>query len=172
MNPLSKNGNWLDTIKMSIPDHQGILEQNLDLVMTQHTLTEIEAHGCALAAATAVGNGELAFEIAMNGPLFGQDERQLISQIVVSLQADLVYKNYLEASNIAGLTNPASKLIKLETSLESKGAVYALAAALVLGSNAAFVIMELLHEQGYTDQQIQDITNIAAVVSAFTKVVI
>lgn len=74
--------NWIDTVKVSLPEHMQDLQNNLSLCMNPAFLTEREAHACALAAAIASGNGELAFEISMNSPLFGDPIREIVAQAV------------------------------------------------------------------------------------------
>jgi hypothetical protein len=176
MNPLSKNGNWIDAVKMSLPEHVGHLERNLTLTMTQHGLDEIDAHCCALAAAIAAGNGELAFEISMNGPLFGRPERELVTQAVVSMSIDNVYLAYLDAVDIAEYNSPKAHTLEvfepIMTDETGKAAAYAFAAAIALKHSRTFALVELLKERNYSREQVQDIANIAAVVSSINKVVI
>jgi hypothetical protein len=143
--------------------------------MTQHDLDEIDAHACALAAAIASGNAELAFEISMNGPLFGREERELVSQAVVSISIDTVYLEYLDATYKASVSNPPHKLEIFEPIMSDatgKAAVYAFAAAIVLQQSRAFALVELVKNRNYTDEQIQDIANIAAVVASINKAAI
>jgi alkylhydroperoxidase family enzyme len=170
------NGTWVDVVKTSIPEHLSYLERNFEIAMTQHGLDEIDAHGCALAAAIASGNGELAFEISMNGPLFGRDERELVSQAVVSMSIDSVYLSYLDASDIAEYNSPKPHPLEIfepiMTDETGKTAVYAFAAAIVLKQNRAFALVDLLKSRNYTREQIQDIATIAAVVSSINKVII
>lgn len=176
MNPLSKNGNWIDAVKMSLPEHVGHLERNLTIVMTQHGLDEIDAHCCALAAAIVAGNGELAFEISMNGPLFGRSERELVTQAVVSMSIDNVYLAYLDAVDIAEYNSPKAHSLEvfdpIMTDETGKAAAYAFAAAVALKHSRTFALVELLKERNYSREQVQDIANIAAVVSSINKVVI
>jgi hypothetical protein len=176
MNPLSKNGNWIDAVKMSLPEHVGHLERNLTIVMTQHGLDEIDAHCCALAAAIVAGNGELAFEISMNGPLFGRSERELVTQAVVSMSIDNVYLAYLDAVDIAEYNSPKAHSLEvfepIMTDETGKAAAYAFAAAIALKHSRTFALVELLKERNYSREQVQDIANIAAVVSSINKVVI
>lgn len=176
MNPLSQNGNWIDAVKMSLPEHVSHLERNLDIAMTTHGLDEIDAHCCALAAAIAAGNGELAFEISMNGPLFGLPEREIVTQAVVSMMIDSVYLEYLAAVDIAEYNSPKSHSLEvfepIMTDETGKAAVYAFAAAIVLKHSRTFALVELLKGRNYTREQVQDIANIAAVVSSINKVVI
>jgi alkylhydroperoxidase family enzyme len=170
------NGTWVDVVKTSIPEHLSHLERNFEIVMTQHGLDEIDAHGCALAAAIASGNGELAFEISMNGPLFGKDERELVAQSVVSMSIDNVYLEYLDAVDIADYNSPGSHSLEIfepiTTDETGKAAMYAFAAAIVLKHSRSFALVELLKDRKFTREQIQDIANIAAVVSSINKAII
>lgn len=176
MNPLSKNGNWIDAVKMSLPSHVSHLERNIDIAMNTHGLDEIDAHCAALAAAIAAGNGELAFEISMNGPLFGRSERELVTQAVVSMSIDTVYLAYLDAVDIAEYNSPKSHSLEvfepIMTDETGKAAVYAFSAAIVLNHSRTFALAELLKERNYSREQVQDIANIAAVISSINKVVI
>jgi alkylhydroperoxidase family enzyme len=176
MNLLSKNGNWIDAVKMSLPEHVGHLERNLDIVMTQHGLDEIDAHCCALAAAIAAGNGELAFEISVNGPLFGCSERELVTQAVVSMTIDSVYLDYLTAVDIAEYSSPKSYALEvvepIMTDETGKAAAYAFAAAITLKHSRTFALVELLKEKNYSREQVQDIANIASVIASINKIVI
>jgi alkylhydroperoxidase family enzyme len=176
MNSLSQNGNWIDAVKISLPSHVSHLERNLNIAMTQHGLDEIDAHCCALAAAIASGNGELAFEISMNGPLFGRPERELVTQAVVSMSIDTVYLEYLAAVDITEYNSPKSHSLEvfepIMTDETGKAAVYAFAAAIVLKHSRTFALVELLKERNYSSEQVQDIANIAAVISSINKVVI
>ena len=167
------NGSWVESVKLSLPEHAKFLESSLDIAMNQNTLNEIDAHCCALAAAISSGNGELAFEISVNGPLFGNDVREQVTQNVISLSMDRVYAEYIEATFKAGVSNPPYKLTKLDAEIETSGALYAFAAALVLGnSRLSFLLAELLKDNGYTPEQLQDVANIAMVVSTINKVII
>ena len=144
--------------------------------MTTHSLDEIDAHCAALAAAIAAGNGELAFEISMNGPLFGRSERELVTQAVVSMSIDTVYLAYLDAVDIAEYNSPKPHSLEvfepIMTDETGKAAVYAFAAAIVLKHSRTFALAELLKERNYSREQVQDIANIAAVISSINKVVI
>ena len=170
------NGTWVDIVKTSIPEHLSHLERNFEIVMTHHGLDEIDAHACALAAAIASGNGELAFEISMNGPLFGRAERELVAQAVVSMSIDTVYLSYLDAVDIALYNSPKSHSLEIfepiMTDETGKAAAYAFAAAIVLKHSRTFALVELLEKRKFSREQVQDIANIAAVVASINKAVI
>jgi hypothetical protein len=169
-------GTWVDAVKASLPEHLSQLERKFEIAMTQHGLDEIDAHACALAAATASGNGELAFEISMNGPLFGKDERELVAQLVANMSIDDVYLSYLDAVDIAEYTSHRSHSLESLESIRNdetgKAAMYAFAVAIVLKHSRSFVLIELLKERKFTREQIHDIANIAAVVASINKAII
>ena len=104
--------NWIDTVKLSLPEHATDLAENLSVVMTKYpdSLSEIDAHACALAAAMASGNGELAFEISMNSPLFGNNIRELVAQAVIFEAGNISHDAFLRAANDEGLTIGPSAL--------------------------------------------------------------
>jgi hypothetical protein len=175
MNPSFNNGTWVDAVKLSMPEHVSDLEKNLEIVMTKHGLNEIEAHGVALAAAIASGNGELAFEISMNGPLFGSDDRQLAIKSVVAQSINSTYATYSRAaSRLEYQTLPTNmETSPLSADEETKYELYSMAAALVFRYEwIVWNYMEILKSKGYTDEQLRDITDIVCVVSAINKVVI
>lgn len=175
MNPLSQNGNWVDSVKLSMPEHVSDLEKNLELVMTKHGLDEVEAHGVALAAAIASGNGELAFEISMNGPLFGSDDRQLVVKSVVAQNINSTFATFSRAaSRLEYQTIPSNiQSNPLTKEEETKYELYSLASALVFRYEwIAWNYMEILKTKGYTDEQLRDVADIVCIVSAINKVVI
>jgi hypothetical protein len=48
--------------------------------------------------------------------------------------------------------------------------MYAFAAAIVLQHSRAFALVEMIKSKDYTDAQVQDIANIAAVIASIIKV--
>lgn len=175
MNPNFNNGNWVNSVKMSMPEHVSDLEKNLELVMTNNSLNEMDAHAVALAAAIASGNGELAFEISMNSPLFGSDDRQLVIRSVVAQSINSTFATYTRAASRLEYevlsTNMETQ--NLSTEEKTKYALYSMAAGLVFRYEwIVWNYMEVLKEEGYTDEQLRDITDIVCVVSAINKVVI
>ncbi len=55
---------WVDTLKEALPDYAKDTKLNLDAVIKRSSIPEVEANGCALAAAMATGNGKLLTWIA------------------------------------------------------------------------------------------------------------
>ena len=50
---------WVDTIKDTLPEYAKDTKLNLDAVLLRSSLDPVVAHGCAVAAAMATGNGKL-----------------------------------------------------------------------------------------------------------------
>jgi alkylhydroperoxidase family enzyme len=92
------------------------------------------------------------------------------------MSIDTVYLAYLDAVDIAEYNSPKSHSLEvfepIMTDETGKAAVYAFAAAIVLKHSRTFALAELLKERNYSREQVQDIANIAAVISSINKVVI
>lgn len=173
MNIISnKDTDWIDSVKMSLPDHYNVLEENLVSSMKNNTLDNIDAHGCALAAAIASGNMELAYEISVNSVLFGNDIRKSIANIVAGQSIDTIINQYVDSTYKGNANTHKPMLLRDNIENDTRMAIYAYSAALVLGNHRSFVIVEVLKNSGYSDQQIQDIANIAATVSTLSKILI
>ena len=170
------NTNWVETIKMHLPEHMSALEQDLDIAMTQHSLTDEEAHGAALAAAIASGNNELAFEISVNSTLFGSELRALASVAAVDNTKQVIRETYVLATDIADVQSIPYKLTKLDLKPEERKpfAIYSLACGVVYGSKLiTYNYLDYLKSvENMTDQQLDDIVSIAAVVGSIIRVAI
>ncbi len=169
---------WVDEVKNSIPDHAKDIKLNLDAVINRSGLDEVDAHACALAAAIMSNNGELAYEISMNGPLLGTPEREAAKTAAALMAMNNTYYPFVEMTGDeqlkglpAGLrmnayaTNGGVSKVKFE--------MYALAASVV--GKCHFCIKshyELLKKEGMTVQQLQTVGKIAAVVGAINKIAI
>ena len=88
------NRDWVSSFKMSAPAYAGELVKNVETAMTDHVLDTVDAHACALAAALASGNGELAFEISMSKELFGNDIREAVAKAVIFESVNANYSAY------------------------------------------------------------------------------
>jgi hypothetical protein len=153
MNSLLQPSNWVTTVTISLPDYASQLVNRLESVMKDTSLSTVEAHSCALAAALAVGYGELALEISMSDELRGNDIREEVAAAVI----DMTF------SNISG-----DLLIT-----DLKITPYALAVAMVLKDELSIeVIRSGLTEFGYTDEQLKDIAKIAGLIPAIGKCLI
>ena len=96
INPITIGGDWVANVKESIPDHSKDIKLNLDAVINRSGLDLVDAHACALAAAIAAGNGELAFEIQMNGPLMGAEEREAAKSAASLMGQNNVWYPFVE----------------------------------------------------------------------------
>jgi lipoyl-dependent peroxiredoxin subunit D len=168
--------NWLDQVKNSIPDHAKDIKLNLDAVINRSGLDEIDAHACALAAAIMAGNGELAYEISMNGPLMGTPEREAAKTAAALMGMNNVYYPFVEMTgdeNLKGL--PAGLRMQAYAThggvSKKKFEMYALCASIV--GKCHFCVKshyEILKNEGMTVQQLQAVGKIAAVLNAIGKV--
>ena len=169
---------WVDQVKESIPDHAKDIKLNLDAVMNRSGLDEIDAHACALAAAIAAANGDLAFEISMNGPLMGTDEREAAKTAAALMGMNNVYYPFVEMTEDADLKGlpPGLRMNAYATYggvSKKKFEMYALAASIV--GKCQFCVKnhyDLLKKEGMTVTELQMVGKIAAVVAAIGKIVI
>ena len=114
-----------------------------------------------------MSNGGLANEIAMNGPLFGRDERDIAKTAAVSVA---MLDTYYSFANSAVGPSPAITVSYTGTD-HTKFVMYSLAAAVTLKSNYTALYVDQLLFEGVTEQEIQDIAKIAAIISAINKIV-
>jgi alkyl hydroperoxide reductase subunit D len=169
---------WVDQVKESIPDHAKDIKLNLDAVMNRSGLDEVDAHACALAAAIAAGNGDLAFEISMNGPLAGTDEREAAKTAAALMGMNNVYYPFVEMTEDADLKGlpPGLRMNAYATYggvSKKKFEMYALAASVV--GKCQFCVKnhyDLLKKEGMTVTELQMVGKIAAVINAIGKVAI
>jgi alkyl hydroperoxide reductase subunit D len=170
--------NWVDQVKNSIPDHAKDIKLNLDAVINRSGLDEIDAHACALAAAIMAGNGELAFEIGMNGPLMGTPEREAAKTAAALMGMNNVYYPFVEMTGDANLKGlPAGLRMQAYAThggvSKKKFEMYALCASIV--GKCHFCVKshyDILKNEGMTVQQLQAVGKIAAVINAVGKVAI
>jgi len=169
---------WVDQVKESIPDHAKDIKLNLDAVMNRSGLDEVDAHACAFAAAVASGNGDLAFEISMNGPLAGTDEREAAKTAAALMGMNNVYYPFVEMTedpDLKGLP-PGLRMNAYATHggvSKKKFEMYALAASII--GKCQFCIKnhyDLLKKEGMTVTELQMVGKIAAVINAVGKVAI
>jgi alkyl hydroperoxide reductase subunit D len=168
--------NWLEQVKNSIPDHAKDIKLNLDAVINRSGLDEIDAHACALAAAIMAGNGELAFEIGMNGPLMGTPEREAAKTAAALMGMNNVYYPFVEMTGDANLKGlPAGLRMQAYAThggvSKKKFEMYALCASIV--GKCHFCVKshyDILKNEGMNVQQLQAVGKIAAVINAIGKV--
>ena len=167
---------WVDQVKESIPEHAKDIKLNLDAVMNRSGLDEVDAHACAFAAAIAANNGDLAFEISMNGPLAGTDEREAAKTAAALMGMNNVYYPFVEMtedSDLKGLP-PGLRMNAYANHggvSKKKFEMYALAASIV--GKCHFCVKnhyDVLKKEGMTVTELQAVGKIAAVVAAVGKV--
>lgn len=167
---------WVDDVKNSIPDHAKDIKLNLDAVINRGGLDEVDAHACALAAAISAGNGELAYEIGMNGPLMGTPEREAAKTAAALMGMNNVYYPFAEMTgdeNLKGLP-PGLRMQAYATHggvSKKKFEMYALCASIV--GKCHFCVKshyDILKNEGMTVQELQTVGKIAAVINAVGKV--
>ena len=146
-------GNWVTAVTMSLSDYASQMGNRLESAMKDNSLSIVEAHSCALAAALAVGYGELALEISMSSELRGNDIREEVATAVI----DMTF------SNISG-----DRL-----AVDLKITPYALAVATVLQDEYSRIeCYSGLTDLGYTAEQLKDIAKIAGLIPAIGKCLI
>ena len=167
---------WVEQVKDSIPDHSKDIKLNLDSVMNRSGLDEVDAHACAFAAALAAGNGDLAFEISMNGPLMGTDEREAAKTAASLMGMNNIYYPFVEMTedpDLKGLP-PGLRMNAYANHggvSKKKFEMYALAASIV--GKCHFCVKnhyDVLKKEGMTVTELQAIGKIAAVIAAVGKV--
>lgn len=94
------NRNWVEMLKASLPEYASELAKNIESVMTDQVLDPVVANACALAAALAAGNGELAFEISMSSELRGNDIREAVAKAVLFESMNANYKAYVNVIDV------------------------------------------------------------------------
>jgi alkyl hydroperoxide reductase subunit D len=167
---------WVDQVKESIPDHSKDIKLNLDSVMNRSGLDEIDAHACAFAAAVAAGNGDLAFEISMNGPLMGTDEREAAKTAASLMGMNNIYYPFVEMTEDADLKGlpPGLRMNAYANHggvSKKKFEMYALAASIV--GKCHFCVKnhyDVLKKEGMTVTELQAVGKIAAVINAIGKI--
>lgn len=175
-NIMSNTTTWVDDVKESIPDHAKDIKLNLDNVMNRSGLDAVDAHACALAAAIAAGNGELAYEIGMNGPLFGTPEREAAKTAAALMGMNNIYYPFIEMTGDADLKKtPAGLRMNAYATHggvgKKKFEMYALSASIV--GKCHFCVQshyENLKKEGMTLQELQAVGKIASVIHAVGKV--
>jgi alkyl hydroperoxide reductase subunit D len=169
---------WVDQVKESIPDHSKDIKLNLDSVMNRSGLDEVDAHACAFAAALAAGNGDLAFEISMNGPLMGTDEREAAKTAASLMGMNNIYYPFVEMTEDADLKGlpPGLRMNAYANHggvSKKKFEMYALAASIV--GKCHFCVKnhyDVLKKEGMTVTELQAVGKIAAVVGAINKIIV
>ena len=165
---------WVEMISTSIPEHCEDVKNNfLEAFKDVAGLSIVDAYACAMAAAIANMNGELAFEIEMDPAMTGTEERTAV-KTAVSIGA--LMATHLDASDSLGDAETEFTLgewKKTTTVDEVKVGMYVYAAAVALRSRP--LISEyatLLRAAGLNTDQLRAIVKIVAVTAALNKIAI
>jgi len=172
-NPITVNGNWLESVKESIPDHAVDIKNDLLHIMENHGLEKVDAHGCAYAAAIAASNGGLAFEIEMNSPLFMHDgEREATKAAAALMGRNNTWFTFAEIHDIEDESFTA--INSTFGVSKKKFYMYALAASIVGKCNHSikFYADELVMKEGMTFTEVSNIAKIASIVNSIGKIAI
>lgn len=171
------NGNWLESVKESIPDHSKDIKLNLDNVINRSTLDPVDVHAIAYVSALASGNGGLAFEIEHNGPLFTNEKEREAAKTAASLMAmNNMYYPFVEMTqdpDLKGLP-PGLRMNAYATHggvSKKKFEMYALAASII--GKCHFCVKnhyDVLKKEGMTVTELQQVGKIASVINAVGKI--
>lgn len=101
---------WIQEVADSVPEHSSHIAREFVSVFENlpASITVIDAHACALTAAIVSGNGELAYEIGMNGPLIGTAEREaakaaaaeIYDYTIIDRAIDAILDNRVETDSL------------------------------------------------------------------------
>jgi len=169
--------NWVEIIKVSIPDHSKDIRLNLDAVINRSPLTVEDTHACALVAALAAGNGELAYAIMTSGELDNFTAEMEAAKTAASLMGmNNVWYPFVEMCNDPELKGlPAGLRMNAYATHggvnKKKFEMYALAASII--GKCHFCVKnhyDVLKKEGMTVQELQHIGKIASVVNAINKI--
>jgi len=176
---------WLTIVKGSIPEHSTNIADCLEYAMNKydHGLSDIDLHGCALAAAIASGNGGLADEIAMNSPLFGKPEREIAKTAAATAAVEDILTVYDQASKRVWEWNTEKENSRFKDALfaplsafENGNVSYAMyyLAALLVYKNEVAVAEQCNHllTLKVSGPQLKGIAQIAAAMAAINRIIL
>jgi len=165
---------WVDTVKEALPDFAKDTKLNLDAVINRSKLDPVLAHGCALAAAMATGNGKLVAAIEQ-GIANDQEVDAALTAGAIMAQNNVWYP-YVEMVQDPALSGlPA--LLRMNAIATHGGTTklnfeaYSLAASIV--GKCHFCVKahyNTLKAEGLDVEQLRDIGRIAAVINSVAKV--
>ena len=179
MNPITLNGDWVQSVKDSIPDHSKDIKLNIDAVINRSGLDPVDTHAIAYVSALAAGNGGLAFEIEHNSPLFlAEAEREAAKTAASLMGQNNIWYPFVEMANDESMKGlPAGLRMNAYAThggvSKKKFEMYALAASIV--GKCHFCVKnhyDALKAEGMTVQELQAVGKIAAVINAIGKVAI
>ena len=177
MNPITINGDWVQSVKDSIPDHSKDIKLNIDSVINRSGLDPVDTHAIAYVSALAAGNGGLAFEIEHNSPLFlAESEREAAKTAASLMGQNNIWYPFVEMADDPALKGlPAQLRMNAIAShggtTKSNFEAFSLAASIV--GKCHFCVKahyDTLKKEGYTVEQLRDIGRVAAVINSVAKV--
>ena len=166
---------FLNAIKLQIPDYAKDIRLNLDAVVARSNLEPADALGAMLAAAFAMRSKPIVDAIRNSGELEDVDLNAALSAAAL-MGMNTVWYPYVEMAGDNDLKTQRPEL-RMNVYATHGGVerrrfeLYALAASIV--GKCHFCIQshyQLLRETGMTAVQLRDIGRIAAVVSATAQV--
>lgn len=166
---------FLNAIKLQIPDYAKDIRLNLDAVVARSSLEPADALGAMLAAAFAMRSKPMVDAIRNSGELEDADLNAALSAAAL-MGMNTVWYPYVEMAGDNDLKTQRPEL-RMNVYATHGGVerrrfeLYALAASIV--GKCHFCIQshyQLLRETGMTAVQLRDIGRIAAVVSATAQV--
>lgn len=169
--------NWVETIKNSIPDHSKDIKLNLDAVINRSPLSVEDTHACALVAALACSNGELAHAIINSGELDNFPKEVEAAKTAASLMGmNNVWYPFVEMCNDPELKGlPAG--LRMNAYVNHAGVtkkqfeLYALVASAI--GKCHFCVKnhyDVLRKEGMTVQELHHAGKLAAVINAIGKI--
>jgi lipoyl-dependent peroxiredoxin subunit D len=169
--------NWVEQVKDSIPDHSKDIRLNLDAVINRSLLSEVDTHACAVAAAIAAGNGELAHAIITSGKLDEFPKELEAAKTAASLMGmNNVWYPFVEMTGDPDLKGlPAG--LRMNAYANHAGVtkkqfeLYALVASII--GKCHFCVKnhyDVLKKEGMTIQELHHAGKIAAVIYAISKI--
>ena len=177
MNPITLNGDWVQSVKDSIPDHSKDIKLNIDSVINRSGLDPVDTHAIAYVSALAAGNGGLAFEIEHNSPLFlAESEREAAKTAASLMGQNNIWYPFVEMADDPALKGLPAQLRMNAISTHGgttaeRFEAYSLAASIV--GKCHFCVKahyDTLKTEGYTVEQLRDIGRIASVMNSVAKV--
>lgn len=177
--PVTVGGDWVESVKESIPDHSKDIKLNLDSVINRSPLNPVDTHAIAYVAAVSAGNGGLAFEIEHNGPLFDDEKARNGAKTAASLMGmNNIWYPYVEMTQDPDLKGlPAG--LRMQAYANHAGLtkkqfeLYALAASII--GKCHFCVKnhyDALKKEGMSVTELQHVGKIVAVINAIGKIAI